>query len=91
VKRSMPLLLATGFVLFVVAENARPALADGPIVPQTVSYSQSDTTSAPSGSAARAQKLRMACYPVWGQCTRDSDCCTGYCRVGRVTAYCDYK
>jgi hypothetical protein len=91
VKRSTPLVLATGFLLFVLAENARPSLADGAVVPRAVSYSSDNATSSPSGSAARTEKLRMACYPVWGECTKNSDCCTGFCRVGRVTAYCDYK
>jgi hypothetical protein len=86
---------ATAFLLCVVscvmAQSTHPLSADAAIVPQPVSYSPGDATSAPSGAMARTKKLRMACYPVWGQCTKDSDCCTGFCRVGRVTAYCDYK
>jgi hypothetical protein len=77
--------------LFVLAENTSPSLADGAIVSQPVSYFASDVISSPSGSIARTKTLRMACYPVWGECTKNSDCCTGFCRVGRVTAYCDYK
>ena len=38
---------------------------------------------------ARTKKIRMACYPVGGECTKNSDCCTGFCRAGRVAAYCD--
>src|SRR5271156_6364091 len=69
-----------------------PSLADGgAIVPQPVSYSQSDAIFSSSGSMARTKKLRMACYPVFVECTKNSDCCTGFCRVGRVTAYCDNK
>jgi len=30
-----------------------------------------------------------ACYPVGGECTKNSDCCTGFCRSGLQTAYCD--
>ena len=100
-KRSKLLLLAAGLLLCVVsgvsaqnsvlAQNTRPSLADGAIVPQPVSYSLSDATPSPSDALARPKMLRMACYPVWGQCTKDSDCCTGFCRVGRVTAYCDNK
>jgi hypothetical protein len=91
VKRSWLLLLATGFLLCVLAQNTRPVLAAGAIVPLPVSYTSSDAISSPSGATARTKKIRMACYPVWGQCTKDSDCCTGFCRVGRVTAYCDHK
>lgn len=78
------LLFAAGLVAFVSAQNPGLVLADGAIAPQPVSYSQRGAISAPSGAVART------CYPVWGQCTKDSDCCTGYCRVGKVTAYCDY-
>jgi hypothetical protein len=46
---------------------------------------------APSRAMAEAKALARTCYPVFAQCTKDSDCCTGFCRVGRVTAYCDYK
>jgi hypothetical protein len=90
-KQSKLLLLAAGLLLCLLTPNTRPLLADGAIVPQLASYSPSDTAPSPSGAMARTNKLRMACYPVWGQCTKDSDCCTGYCRVGRVTAYCDHK
>lgn len=48
-------------------------------------------TAAPSRAMAEAKTLARACYPVFAQCTKDSDCCTSFCRVGRVTAYCDYK
>ena len=89
-KQSKPLLLVAGLLLC-MTPNARPSLADAAVVPQPVAYSQSDTNALLSGAVARTKNLRLACYPVWGQCTRDSDCCTGFCRVGRVTAYCDYK
>src|SRR6516165_6887842 len=57
---------------------------------QPASYSPSDATGTPSSSIARTKKLKIACYPVGGQCTKDSDCCTGFCRVGRVGTYCDH-
>jgi hypothetical protein len=91
VKQSKLLLFTTGLLLCLLAQNARPLLADGAIAAQPVSYSPGDAIASPSGATAGPHKLRMACYPVWGQCTKDSDCCTGYCRVGRVTAYCDNK
>ena len=94
-KQSKFLLLGAGplvcLLLSLLAQNTRPLLAEGAIVPQPVSYSPGDTITSPSGATARTDKLRMACYPVWGQCTKDSDCCTGFCRVGRVAAYCDNK
>ena len=83
-KPSTLFLFAAGFVLCVAAQSTRPVLADGAIMAQPVSYSQRAAMSLPSGAMART------CYPVWGQCTKDSDCCTGFCRVGRVYAYCDY-
>ena len=76
----------------VLGQTTRPVMADDVAAPQPVYYSPSDAITSPSGATARTQKLRMACYPLWGQCTKDSDCCKGFfCRVGRVTAYCDYK
>jgi hypothetical protein len=77
VKSSKPFLFVIGLVLLVSAQNARPALADGSLASQSVSNVQRSV-------------MAKTCYPVWGQCTKDSDCCTGYCRVGRVYAYCDY-
>jgi hypothetical protein len=71
------LLSAAGLVLCVLAQNPCPALADNAAAPRPVAHSQSGATA-------------KTCYPVWGQCTKDSDCCTGFCRVGRVYAYCDY-
>jgi len=95
VKHSGLLRFATALVLCVLlcvlAQSTQPLPADGAIALQPVSYSPGDARAAPSGAMARSKKLRMACYPVWGQCTKDSDCCTGFCRVGRVTAYCDYN
>lgn len=76
-KTSKLLPLAIGLVLCVTAQNAHPARADGAIGPHPASHWQ-------KGAMAKT------CYPQWGQCTKDSDCCTGYCRVGRVYAYCDY-
>jgi len=78
------LLFAAGLVVCVSAGGTRPVQAGGAIAPQPVSYAQRGALSSPSSAMART------CYPVWGQCTKDSDCCTGYCRVGRVYAYCDY-
>ena len=44
-------------------------------------------------TAARHKTSTKSCYPVYGECTKDSDCCTGFCRPGsgRYPAYCDYK
>jgi hypothetical protein len=92
VKKSKLQLLTTALVLCVFAflgQSTRPMLADGAIVPQPVSYSPMDAISSPSDSMARTKKIRMACYPAGGECTHNSDCCTGFCRSGRVTAYCD--
>jgi hypothetical protein len=73
-----------------LGESAGPLPADAGLL--GISYSSADASPAPSGSMAGLKKLaRAACYPVFAQCTKDSDCCTGFCRVGRVTAYCDYK
>ncbi len=85
--------LTIAFVLCVfsfLGQSTRPLLADGAIVPQPVSYSPMDASSS-SGSMARTNKIRMACYPKGGECTRNSDCCTGYCRSGLMTAFCDNK
>lgn len=76
-------------VFATLGQSTRPMLADGAVMPQYVSYSPMETTSSPSGSMARTKKIRMACYPVGGECTKNSDCCTGFCRSGRVAAYCD--
>jgi len=84
VKPSKLFLFAAGLVLCVAAQGTRLASADGAGAPQPVSYTQKGAISSPSGAMART------CYPQFGQCTKDSDCCTGYCRVGRVYAYCDY-
>jgi hypothetical protein len=72
-----------------LGQSTRPMLADSAIVPQSVSYSPMDAMSPPSGSMVRTNKTRMACYPAGGECTKNSDCCTGFCRAGRVAAYCD--
>jgi len=92
VKETKLQLLTTAIVLCVFAflgQTTHPILADGAIVPQPVSYSPMDGISSPSGPMARTKEIRMACYPVGGECTHNSDCCTGSCRSGRVTAYCD--
>ncbi|MGA8481386.1 MAG: hypothetical protein WB696_25740 [Chthoniobacterales bacterium] len=89
-KESKLQLVITALVLCVFAflgQSTRPMLADGAIVPQPVSYSPMDAT--PSGSMARTKKIRMACYPVGGECLKNSECCTGFCRSGLTTAYCD--
>jgi hypothetical protein len=72
-----------------LGQSTRPILADSAIVARPVSYSPADAISSQSGSMARTNKIRLACYPVGGECTKNSDCCTGFCRSGRVTAYCD--
>jgi hypothetical protein len=76
-------------VFVFLGQSTRPMLADGAIAPQPVSYSPVDATSSPSSSVARTKKIRMACYPVGGECTKNSDCCTGFSRSGLQTAYCD--
>jgi hypothetical protein len=84
--------LTVAFIFCVFAflgQGSRPTLADSAIVPQPVSYSPVDGTTSPSGSMARTKKIRMARYPAGGECTKNSDCCTGFCRAGRVAAYCD--
>jgi hypothetical protein len=72
-----------------LSQNMRPILADGAIALQSVSYSPTDAISSPSDSVTRTKKIRVACYPVGGECTKNSDCCSGFCRSGRVAAYCD--
>jgi len=86
------LFLATAFVycaLGLFSQSTHSALAEDMIVPQPISYSPPDGSSPFSGAMARTKKIRMACYPVGGECTKNSDCCTGYCRSGLATAYCD--
>jgi hypothetical protein len=75
VKRYKLFLFLAALVASVSMQNTRPLLAGDAGAPQPISY---------------VQRTAKTCYPVWGQCTKDSDCCTGYCRVGRVYAYCDY-
>lgn len=84
-------LLAAGLVCCVLVQGTRPLLADGAVVLRSVSYSPGSATSSPPRPMARTKRLRLACYPAGVECTRDSDCCTGFCRVGRVNAYCDNK
>jgi len=84
-------LLTAAFVLCVFAflGQGSPTLAQSAVVPKPISYSPMDAVPSPSGSMAKIKKLRMACYPAGGECTKNSDCCTGFCRAGRVAAYCD--
>jgi len=95
VKISKPLLAFFVTISFIscvsgyMGEIGRPLLANEIITPQQISYSPQDALSSPSGSMARNKKIRMACYPVGGECTKNSDCCTGFCRSGLSTAYCD--
>jgi hypothetical protein len=77
------------FVFAFLGQSTRPMLADGGIAPQPVSYTPADATSSQSGSMARTKKMRMACYPVGGDCTKHSECCTGFCRTGLSNTFCD--
>jgi hypothetical protein len=71
--------------------TTRPMLADTVIVLQPVSYAPMDEMSSPSSaSATRTSRIRMACYPAYVQCTKNSDCCSGFCRTGLSQTYCDY-
>ena len=91
-KPLLGLFVAISFISCVFAflgQSTRPMLADDAIVPRAISYSPMKAISSPSGSMARTKKIRMACYPVGGECTKNSDCCTGFCRSGLQTAYCD--
>ena len=91
-KLLLGLLVIISFILCVggfLGETGRPSLADEASTPQPVSYSPMDAISSPSGSVARTEKIRMACYPVGGGCTKNSDCCTGFCRTGLSRTYCD--
>ena len=83
------LLLLAILLSGVLVQSVRPLSADGAIVPQRVSYSPREATSPPADSVARTRKLRLACYPVGGECTKNADFCTGFCRSGLQTAYCD--
>jgi hypothetical protein len=76
-------------VIACLGQATRPTLADHTFAPQPISYSLRQAISSPSGPMARTEKIRMACYRVGGECTKDSNCCTGFCRAGRVAAYCD--
>jgi hypothetical protein len=89
---SRPLLVAILFISCVFAflgQSTRPMLADDAIVPRPFSYSPMNAISSPSGSMARTKKITQGCYPVGGECTKNADCCTGFCRSGLQTAYCD--
>jgi hypothetical protein len=65
-----------------LSQSTHPMLADNAIVPRAVSYSSMNAISSPSGSMVRPKKITQACYPVGGECTKNSDCCTGFCRGG---------
>jgi hypothetical protein len=92
---SKPLLgffVAISFISCVFAflgQSTRPMLGDDAIVPRAISYSPMHTISSPSGSMARTKKITQGCYPVGGECTQNSQCCSGFCRGGRAAAYCD--
>jgi hypothetical protein len=80
------------FVALVAVQGTRPLLAGDAIAPQLVSYVPGDATPSPSRATAATQKLKMACYRLWFQCTRETDCCPGlFCRLGNGNAHCDYK
>jgi hypothetical protein len=92
---SKPLLgffVTISFISFVFAflgQSTRPMLADDAIVPRAISYSPMKAKSSPSGSMARTKKITQGCYPVGGDCTQNSQCCTGFCRTGLSNTYCD--
>jgi hypothetical protein len=67
-KLLLGLLVIISFILCVggFLKTGRPSLADEASTPQPVSYSPMDAISSPSGSVARTEKIRMACYPVGG-------------------------
>jgi hypothetical protein len=69
-------LVATVVIASVNAvESTGPLLADG-LAPQFVSYSPG----APSLPQGSTKEIKMACYPVHSECTKNSDCCSGVCR-----------
>ena len=84
--------IAISFVSCVFAflgQSTRPMLADDAIVPRVISHPPMNAISSPSGSMARTRKITQGCYPVGGECTQNSQCCTGFCRAGRNNTYCD--
>jgi hypothetical protein len=85
--RSKLFLFVIALLLPILAQGMRPSLADDTVAAQPVSFSPDDPMSL--SPATKIKKLRIACYPQWAECTKDSDCCTGFCRAGRVAAYCD--
>jgi hypothetical protein len=87
------ILFAACSIITVTAAFAQmaPLLADRGAVHQAPSYSSVSTTSSPSDAMAKIKETAKACYPVFAECTKNSDCCSGFCRSGRVTAYCDYR
>jgi hypothetical protein len=91
-KPLLGLLVSISFISCVVAflgQSTRPMLADDAIVPRAISYSPMKAISSPSGSMARTKKITQGCYPVGGDCTQNSQCCTGFCRTGLSNTYCD--
>ena len=83
--------LTTAFVFCIFAflgQSTRPILADGALLPQPVSYSLAEATPSPAAPIAGAKTIRMACYPLRGGCTKDSDCCSGHCRTNQRASYC---
>jgi hypothetical protein len=72
-----------------LGQSTRPMLADDAIVPRAISHSPMNAISSPSGPMARTKKITQGCYPVGGDCTQNSQCCTGFCRAGLNNTYCD--
>jgi hypothetical protein len=64
------IILFISCVFAFLGQSTRPLLADGAIVPLHVSYSPMDAIPSPSGSMARTKKIRLACYPVGGECIK---------------------
>jgi hypothetical protein len=92
VKPSKFFLLVTALAALVSVQDTRPLLAGDAIAPRLVSYVPRDATPSSSGATAGTQKLKVACYRLWFQCTRENDCCPGlFCRLGNGNAHCDYK
>lgn len=86
-RRILKFFVATVVIASVNAvESTGPLLADG-LAPQFVSYSSGDAITPAKNWIT--EKLRTACYPVHSGCTKDSDCCSGQCRIWRgYASYC---
>ena len=84
--------IAISFVSCVFAflgQSTRPMLADDAIAPPAISHSPMNAIFSPSGSMVRTKKITQGCYPVGGDCTQNSQCCTEFCRAGLNNTYCD--